>query len=95
VLEADEEVTIFFRAGVFPNNGISVGLQEWAIKISEPIDSLSSSLRCADDLRVDIHILSQSNERVVNHLAGREGIRYTCREATHIATYKSGITKGR
>jgi hypothetical protein len=50
VLEADEEVTIFFRAGVFPNHGISVGLQEEAVKISEPIDSLSSSLRCADDL---------------------------------------------
>jgi hypothetical protein len=33
VLEADEEVTIFFRAGVFPDNGISVGLQDHAVKI--------------------------------------------------------------
>jgi|SRR6267142_790426 len=33
VLEADEGVTIFFHAGVPPNNGISVGLQELAVKI--------------------------------------------------------------
>jgi hypothetical protein len=32
VLEADEGVTIFFRAGVPPNNEIPVGLQERAVK---------------------------------------------------------------
>jgi len=43
-------VTIFFGAGVSPNNGISVGLQEEAVKISERIMSLSLSLRYGDDL---------------------------------------------
>jgi hypothetical protein len=50
LLEADEEVTIFFGAGISPNNGISVGLQEEAVKISERIMSLSLSLRNGDDL---------------------------------------------
>lgn len=50
MLEADEEVTIFFTAGVSPNIGISVGLQEEAVKISEPIMSLSLSLHYGDDL---------------------------------------------
>ncbi len=31
--EADEEVTIFLRTGILPNNGISNGLQEEPIKM--------------------------------------------------------------
>ena len=50
VLWADEEVTIFFRVGISPNNGISVGFQEGAISFSEPMMSVGLSPCYSDDL---------------------------------------------
>jgi hypothetical protein len=54
VLESDEGVTIFFRAGVPPNNAISVGLQERAVKILRVPSSYFSDCMRLDGRRTPL-----------------------------------------